>query len=61
MAIRFRSREFQRWSRRQFVVRLVAAMERNGKVPLTFWQQVRESFQRLAEEDRQLRHLLGET
>jgi hypothetical protein len=60
MAIRFRSREFQRWSRRQFVDRAVAAMERGTDVPQAFWQRVRETLQRLTEEDRRLRHLLGE-
>ena len=59
MGLRFRSREFRQWSRRQFMVRAVRAMLRDGAVPASYRDQVRESFHRLACEDDRLRRLIG--
>jgi hypothetical protein len=59
MALQFRAREFRQWSRRQFMVRAVRAMLRDGAFPAVYRAQVRESLHRLACEDDRLRRLVG--
>jgi len=59
MSIRFRAREFHRWSRRDFMLRAVQAMLRDGPIAPADRHRVRESFQRIACEDDRLRRLLS--
>ena len=59
MSMRFRSREFHHWSRRQFMLRAVREMLRDGLLPPPDADRVRESFHRLRCEDDRLRRLLS--
>ena len=59
MSMRFRAREFHHWSRRQFMLRAVQAMFRDGQLPPADVERVRESFHRLTCEDDRLRRLLS--
>lgn len=59
MSMRFRAREFHRWSRRDFMLRAVQAMLRDGPVAPADRRRVRESFHRIACEDDRLRRLIS--
>ena len=59
MGIRFKTSEYRQWSRRQFMVRAVEAMTREGKIPPPVRKRIRESFHRLAIEDARLARLFA--
>jgi hypothetical protein len=59
LGIRFTAREFRQWSRRQFMLRVVHAMVRDGALPDYYRDRVRDAFHRLICDDDRLRRLVG--